>query len=313
MKNHQTHPFNGWIAVDKPVGDSSGDVVYKLRKILNMRKIGHGGTLDPFATGILPIALGEATKTVDYLHQSRKSYILTVRFGIATDSDDCTGNIINQSDMRPSLAEIDAVLPNFIGKIQQTPPAFSAIKIDGKRAYKLARAGAPPIMKSREVEIDAINLHGQNQAGDVMLHVTCGKGTYMRSLARDIATKLETYAHLHALRRTEYGRFTEKNIFSLQKIEKMMQSDGIHAILQPIHKTLDGILVVYVNQEQALRLQSGNNIQADAFHIEQDKLYMAVAQKPHNVDANINSETEKPIAIVRLQDGMLAPKRVFNM
>ncbi len=313
MQKSQTHPFNSWIAVDKPIGYSSSDVVYRLRKILNMRKIGHGGTLDPFATGVLPIALGEATKTVDYLHQSRKSYILTIRFGIATDSDDCTGNVISQSDHRPSLAEINAVLPEFIGNIQQTPPAFSAIKIDGKRAYKLARAGETPKMKSREVEINAITLHGNDENNDVILHVTCGKGTYMRSLARDIAQKLGTYAHLHALRRNEYGHFNENNIFSLEKIEKMMQSNEIHAIMQPIHKALDGILVVYVNQEQALRLQSGNNIQADAFLSDQDKLYIAVAQQPQNVEANNESIAEKPVAIVRLQDGMLAPKRVFNM
>ncbi len=306
------HPFNGWLNIDKEVDYSSGQVVYQLRKILGMKKIGHGGTLDPFATGILPIALGEATKTVDYLHTSAKTYLLTIRFGTATNTDDCTGEVIHHSDKTPSLNEVEAILPDFQGDIAQIPSAFSAIKIDGKRAYKMARAGETVTMPSRIVHIYNLQLKGINADGDMMLEVVSGKGAYMRSIARDIAEKLGSRAHLHALRRTAYGTLTEKNSFSLENVEKMMHKDKIDAILQPIHKALDGILVLNVNQEQALRLKSGNAVQVNecAFLHEnspinkQNKQLLLAVMKQ-------TSETI-PIAIAELVEDVLVPKRVFN-
>ncbi|PKQ05352.1 MAG: tRNA pseudouridine(55) synthase TruB, partial [Alphaproteobacteria bacterium HGW-Alphaproteobacteria-11] len=188
----------GWVIVDKPSGPTSSDVVNRVRRLFNARKAGHAGTLDPLATGILPVALGEATKTVPFIIDAAKGYRFTVRFGQATATDDAEGEVTATSPVRPSAADIKALLPRFTGPIEQVPPAFSAIKIDGERAYARARAGETVEMKPRPVTIHEIRLLGLPDADHAELEILCSKGTYVRSLARDLALSLGTVGHVLA-------------------------------------------------------------------------------------------------------------------
>lgn len=192
-KNRQS--INGWIVLDKPSGITSAHAVNKVKRILNPEKIGHAGTLDPLASGILPLALGEATKTVAFMMDAGKAYFFTVKWGAETDSDDSDGTVTRTSDKRPSREEIEKILANFVGEIDQTPPSYSAIKVEGKRAYELARAGETPEMKSRKVRVDSLEI--QSHDGDSSSFVChCGKGTYIRSLARDMGQLLGCYGRL---------------------------------------------------------------------------------------------------------------------
>ena len=196
--------ISGWIALDKPYGMTSTQAVGKVRWLFNAEKAGHGGTLDPLATGLLPIALGEATKTVQWAMDGRKTYRFTATWGAETNTDDLEGQITQRSDKRPDQAEIEALLPRFIGTIMQAPPAFSAIKIDGERAYDLARAGEVVEIKQREVHVEALKLL-ETTEDKADFEINCGKGTYIRSLARDMGRILGCFAHVSALRRTQVG------------------------------------------------------------------------------------------------------------
>mgnify|MGYP001793842746 CR=1 FL=1 len=208
-------PIHGWLNIDKEAGLSSAQVVGRVKRIMNAAKAGHAGTLDPFATGILPIALGEATKTVSYITDDSKEYRFTVCWGEKRNTDDIEGEIEAISGIRPTREDILQILPAFTGAIQQRPPAFSAIKIKGERAYKLARDGQDIDMPEREVHIESLSLTEIVDTDHAVFEVTCGKGTYIRSLARDMAVKLGTVAHLSSLRRTRVGPFLERDAISL--------------------------------------------------------------------------------------------------
>ncbi len=201
--------------LDKPLGISSAKAVAEVKRLLKCKKIGHGGTLDPLASGILPLAIGEATKAFDYIASSTKQYRFTIRFGEERDTDDAEGQVIATTDVFPTREQIEAVLPHFIGAISQTPPGFSALKVDGQRAYKLARAGEVVEMTARTIEVfalvlDAVSLNDQGTVFGATLTVTCGKGTYVRSLARDIGRKVNSLGYVSMLRRTAVGKFNEK-------------------------------------------------------------------------------------------------------
>ncbi|MFB0993074.1 MAG: tRNA pseudouridine(55) synthase TruB, partial [Rhodospirillales bacterium] len=220
-RKRRGEPIHGWIVIDKPLGMGSTGVVGKVRYLLNAQKAGHGGTLDPLASGILPIALGEATKTVAYAMDGCKTYEFTARWGQSTATDDMEGEVVSRSGVRPAEADIRAILSEFEGEIDQIPPIYSAIKVDGKRAYDLARADISMKLKSRKVQIDKCELISCDDVDHATFRVQCGKGTYIRSLARDIAVRLGTCAHVSRLRRTRVGPFTEKHAISLDSLEAL--------------------------------------------------------------------------------------------
>ncbi len=218
-RRKQKMHVNGWLIIDKPSGITSTGVCNVVKRLAKGAKTGHGGTLDPLATGVLPIAFGEATKTVPYVMDGRKIYRFTVRWGEARNTDDTEGSVTATSEVRPDRAAIEAVLPDFVGEIEQVPPAFSAIKVDGVRAYDLARDNQAVALDARIVQIDRLELDSMPDADHAVFRVECGKGSYMRSLARDIALALGTVGHVTALRRIAVGPFHEDTAHSLAKLE----------------------------------------------------------------------------------------------
>ena len=255
--------MHGWIILDKPLGLSSAGGVGAVKRLLResghpKTKIGHGGTLDPLATGVLPIALGEATKLAGRLLDATKGYAFTVAWGAATATDDAEGAVVATSPVRPDAAAIRAALPCFTGPVVQTPPAYSALKIDGKRAYKLARAGEAVVLAERHLTIFALDLlDARADAADFA--VTCSKGTYVRSLARDLALALGTVGHVAALRRTRAGPFTLTQAISLDKLAALLQSGDEQATL-PLTAGLDDIPALPVTPEDAAALRQGRTL-----------------------------------------------------
>ncbi|MCA3574674.1 MAG: tRNA pseudouridine(55) synthase TruB [Aestuariivirga sp.] len=303
MKKQRT-PVHGWLILDKPHGMSSTQAVGKVRHLFNAEKAGHGGTLDPLATGLLPIALGEATKTVSYAMDGRKVYSFTARWGEERTTDDLEGEVSATSGRRPSQSEIAQVLPRFTGEILQAPPAFSAIKVDGERAYDLARAGEAVELAPRPILIEALRLveAGPDHA---TFEVTCGKGTYIRSLARDMGRALGTVAHVSSLRRIEVGPFTEAHMISLENLEelshKALGGNAITGALLPIETVLDGIPALAIDEEKARRLRLGQPV------------LLRGANAPIAEDAVLVTCGGKPVGIGQVSEGTLKPKRLFNL
>jgi tRNA pseudouridine55 synthase len=256
MKKRQKNKINGWLNIDKPYGLTSTQVIGRIRRILNPAKIGHAGTLDPLATGVLPIAMGEATKTISYMQESLKTYVFTVTWGEERDTDDAEGDIVNASHHRPALADVQALLDNYIGDIEQTPPQFSAIKINGQRAYDLARKGQSVDIKKRRVYIDSLELieHAKEQT---CFKMTCGKGTYVRAIARDLGRDLNCFGYISALRRIRVGNFDEKTAISLDKLTEMPYEDALERAVLPLESALDDIPALPVTQNEATRLRNG--------------------------------------------------------
>lgn len=290
-------PVHGWLNIDKPAGLSSAAVVGAIKRITNAQKVGHAGTLDPFATGILPIALGEATKTVQYMMKDEKEYRFTVRWGEARNTDDIEGETTQTSDHRPTKTDILNSIPSFIGTIRQVPPAFSAIKIGGERAYKLAREGVPLDMQARDVQIHDLSLIEYRDHDHAVFETCCGKGTYIRALARDLALKMGSFGHLVDLRRTRVGSFYEKNAISLDKLEKLWQCPAEFEGLLPVTTPLDDIPAVALTEAQADRMRHGNDVAAPNLA---DGIVCAM-------DGNI------PIGIAKVEDERMYPVRVFNL
>jgi len=249
-------PISGWIILDKPLGMTSTQAVGKIRWLYNADKAGHAGTLDPLATGILPIALGEATKTVPFVQDGGKRYSFELEWGSATTTDDAEGKIVATSDVRPSEAEVRAALPGFTGTILQRPPIFSAIKIDGERAYDLARAGETVELAPRPVTIDALALVSHSPERS-RFEMACAKGTYVRSLARDLAEALGTRGHVSLLRRTAVGAFTEANALTIEQIEAAPDRD---ALLRPTAIALTHLPELRIAPEDAALIRNGGVI-----------------------------------------------------
>ena len=263
--------MHGWLILDKPHGLGSTQAVSAVKRALRTQrevlggtekwKVGHGGTLDPLATGVLPIAIGEATKLAGRMLDSDKIYDFTIAFGAQTDTLDLEGKVIAQSDVRPTLAQLEAVLPRFTGPIEQAPPAYSAILIDGQRAYDLARKGEEVEMKARSVTIHGLTIAGQEQEEGTLASVTLtahvSKGTYIRSLARDIALALGTVGHVTMLRRIKAGPFTLETAISLDKLDEAARGGDIGELMLPLTAGLDDIPALAVSPDEALALRQG--------------------------------------------------------
>lgn len=299
------NPVHGWVILDKPEGMTSTQAVGKIRYIFQAQKAGHGGTLDPLASGILPIALGEATKTAPFVMDGEKIYRFQVFFGQSRTTDDREGDIVATSDVLPTLDEIKTALPAFIGTIEQKPPAYSAIKIDGKRAYDLARADQAPEMKARPVTIHDLTCDGMPEPHLADFTVTCGKGTYVRSLARDLAEALGSCGHVSLLRRIKCASFTEKDAFSLEKLEELGHSAPDSDGLLPVITALDDIPALAVSADEARRLYQG---QALSFNQYRSELPNGI-EKDEQVFL-IKTETT-PVAIGTVKGTAIRPKRVL--
>ncbi|PKQ09680.1 MAG: tRNA pseudouridine(55) synthase TruB [Alphaproteobacteria bacterium HGW-Alphaproteobacteria-12] len=296
--------ISGWVVVDKPSGPTSSDVVNKVRRLFNAQKAGHAGTLDPLATGILPVALGEATKTVPFVIDATKSYRFTIRFGEATATDDAEGEVTAHSPHRPSDGEIEAALAAFRGLIEQVPPAFSAIKVDGKRAYAMARAGESVALKPRPVTIHDITLVSRPDPDHAELEISCSKGTYVRSLARDLALALGTVGHVSALRRTRHGPFCEAAAIPLDKLcalGHIAPAPGSGAHLLPLETALDDIPAQAVSGEDAARLRKGQGV------------LLRGRDAPILSGSVLATHRGNPVALTEYRQGELRPLRVFNL
>jgi len=303
-KKRKGNPVHGWVVFDKPLGMTSTQAVGKVRWLFQAQKAGHGGTLDPLATGILPIALGNATKTVPFTMDSAKTYEFTISWGESRDTLDGEGAVIATSDVRPSKTAIDAVLPEFIGTIEQIPPKYSAIKVDGKRAYDLARGGEDVSLKARPVRIDALELL-EISSVSARFRMSCGKGTYVRSLARDLAARLGACGYVSYLRRTRVGPFEEIYAFSLDDLEFLCHRGRVLEALAPVHAVLDDIPVQNVTETERQDLKQGRAIVASTIHELSD-----IGDDPFWVLAMKDGVA---IALCHLREGQLRPKRVLNV
>jgi tRNA pseudouridine55 synthase len=292
--------IDGWVVLDKPVGLGSTQAVGRVRRLFGAQKAGHGGTLDPLASGVLPIALGEATKTVPFVMDGRKEYRFTLRFGEARSTEDAEGEVTATSAARPTDEAIRAVLNRFIGEIEQMPPAYSALKVDGKRAYDLARAGATVALVPRKVQIDRLELLARPDADHADFVVGCGKGTYIRSLGRDLALVLATVGHLSALRRTAAGPFREEAAISLSKLEALGHIPPLLGALAPVVTALDDIPALALTDAQADRLRQGQPV------------FLTRDAPPPG--ALVRAEAgSRLVALVRSDGACLQPVRVFNL
>ncbi|HEV2551404.1 MAG TPA: tRNA pseudouridine(55) synthase TruB [Stellaceae bacterium] len=300
-------PVHGWIVLDKPQGMSSAQAVAAVRRSLDAAKAGHSGTLDPLATGVLPIALGEATKTVAWAMARRKTYRFTLRWGEARDSDDAEGRVIATSPIRPTTAALAAALPRFIGLVEQRPPAFSALKLAGERAYALARAGERPDLAPRPVEILELRLISLLDNEHAELEAVVGKGTYIRALARDLGTALGTFAHITALRRLAVGRFRIEDAISLEILAALGHSAGAFRHLLPVEAALDDIPALALTEAEAHRLRCG---QAVTPLRPEDRARIDQLGDGTTVCATIGG---KPVALTEISAGGLRPVRVLNL
>jgi tRNA pseudouridine55 synthase len=305
MKKKRGAPVHGWVALDKPLGMTSTQAVGKVRWLFGAEKAGHGGTLDPLATGLLPIALGEATKTVSAAMDGRKTYRFAVKWGEERSTDDLEGVVTTRSINRPSLESIESILTLFKGDIQQIPPAFSAIKVEGERAYDLARSGAEVVLASRAVRIDDLRLIAVSEQESATFEVTCGKGTYVRSLARDMGRALGCLGHVTMLRRLAVGPLTEAHMIPLEKLEELRHKapggNAMDGVLRPIETVLDGIPALAMDEQQAQRLRQGQSV------------LLRGANAPIAHEAVLITSGGKPLGIGSVEQGTLKPKRLFNL
>jgi len=304
--------LSGWAVVDTPAGMTSTQVVGKLRWAFNAQKAGHAGTLDPLATGILPIAFGEATKTIPYIMDAEKVYRFTAKWGEARDTDDAEGEVTQTSDVRPSRDEILAALPAFAGVISQVPPKYSAIKVDGERAYDLARDGEEVELSPREVEIYEIELIEVPDEDHATFEIECSKGTYVRSLVRDLARKLGTFGHVSALRRLAVGPFDESCAQGLDKWVELSHIPPASRHLLPIETALDDIPALAVTGKDAGRLRQGQAVLA------RPGLIQVLGETEFSLGASADETVfcsckGDPVAICHLRRGELQPVKVFNL
>jgi tRNA pseudouridine55 synthase len=286
---------NGWVVLDKPVGMTSTHAVARLKRLFNAKKAGHAGTLDPLASGVLPVAFGEATKTVPFVQDGEKAYRFTIQWGAETDSDDADGQIVARSDVRPEINAILAALPHFTGTILQTPPAYSAIKINGERAYDIARDGETPELSPRPVTIHELTMT-EWSADDATFEARCGKGTYVRAIARDLGRVLDCLGHVSALRRTRVGPFSETDAVPLTDIEDASVPDA----MRRVEAGLLELPQVVVDRDSAARLRRGQSILLRGRDAPGDGAAYACCGGV-------------VVAIGAIERGELVPGRVFNL
>jgi tRNA pseudouridine55 synthase len=306
QRRREKRDVDGWLVLDKPIDMTSTHAVSVVRRAFAARKAGHAGTLDPLATGVLPIALGEATKTVSFVMDGRKAYRFTVRWGIETDTDDAEGRVIATSDVRPDVDAIRAALPRFTGAIMQTPPQFSAIKIAGERAYDLAREGETVSLSPRPVQVDRFELVGMVDRDHAEFEAGCGKGTYVRALARDLGRVLGTCAHVAALRRTAVGPFAEAHAVALGELENLSRASpdgvlGAAPTLLPVAAALAGLPALTVSRADAGRLARGQAVLLRGRDAPMMTGWVAV------------STQGALVALAEVEQGEVRPRRVFNV
>lgn len=299
---------NGWVCLDKPFGMGSTEAVSRVRRLFDAQKAGHAGTLDPLASGILPIALGEATKTVPFMMEAQKVYRFTLNWGISTDSLDREGEITGRSDVRPDVEAVRAALPSFTGEIDQVPPQFSAIKVDGQRAYDLAREGTDFELASRRVMIHEATVSDAPDADHVELTIRTGKGVYVRSLARDLAAVLGAEGHVSALRRERVGPFSTENAVSLDFLTDLVHRDAASEGLLPVATALDDIPELAVTDQDAFSLRQGRPIVLLPRQVE--TLKGRLRDGSRTVSA---FQGQTLVALGQLRAGRLEPDRVFNL
>lgn len=310
-RKRRGQPVHGWLGLDKPPGMTSTTALSAVKRRFDAAKAGHGGTLDPLATGVLPIAFGEATKTVSWVMDGSKRYRFTVRWGQATATDDCEGGVTEASDVRPDAAAIAAALPAFRGEIEQVPPAFSAIKVDGRRAYDLARGDRAVALAARRVRIDQLDLLGQPDADHADFAVSCGKGTYVRALGRDLARSLGTVGHIVALRRTRVGPFDEADAISLEKLDRIGHTAALIELLLPIDTVLDDIPALVLSDLEANRLRCGQSVSL----LRRSDLvrHRALDQSGAGHGALVRAMADgRFVGLVRREAGVLHPVRILN-
>jgi tRNA pseudouridine55 synthase len=301
---------DGWLVLDKPAGIGSTAALGRVRRALNAAKAGHAGTLDPLASGVLVIALGEATKLIGSVMDTDKIYRFTIRWGEATETDDAEGAVIATSPGRPSRAEIEAALPRFRGMIAQVPPVFSAIKLQGRPAYARRRAGEVVEMVPRQARVARFDLLDQRDADHATFRVECGKGTYIRSLGRDLAAALGTVGHVIELRRTAVGRFTENTAIPLEKLESVGHSPAALAYLRAVETALDDIPALAVTAEDSLRLRQGQSIaipRTAETPVDRDAAPFATGQ------VVAATALGRLVALTRIDGDRLRPLRVLNL
>jgi tRNA pseudouridine55 synthase len=303
---------HGWVILDKPQGVTSTQAVSAVKRVFNAQKAGHAGTLDPMATGVLAVALGEATKTVPFAMDAEKTYRFTARWGEARDSDDAEGRVTATSEARPTAMEIEAAIPRFLGEIQQIPPAYSAIKVDGERAYDLAREGETVELAARPVAIHSAHLLGLPDQDHAEFEMVCGKGAYVRAWVRDLALALGTVGHVCQLRRTAIGGFQEKDAVPLETLRGFMHSPAAFEHLRPISTALDGIPALAVTGPDAVRLRSGNPILARANLFARLSDAISGSDDLQGLTVFLSTAQGEPVALAELAEGELRPFRVFN-
>ena len=299
-------PLNGWLIIDKPAGMTSTDVVNRVKRVFNAQKAGHGGTLDPLATGLLPVAFGTATKTVPYVMDGTKLYHFTLRFGEARDTDDADGEVIEASGVRPDDAAIEAALPAFRGEILQIPPTFSAIKVAGERAYDMAREGRAPVLEPRPARVDRFALIARPDADTAIFEVVSGKGVYMRSLARDLARACGTVGHIAGLRRLRVGPFREQHAIPLDKLREADDTAPVSPdLLLPVATALADIPALALTEQEATALHQGQAI----------SLVRLTGRIPDSADPNGGLARAmaggRVVGLCRLEDGMMKPERIL--
>jgi tRNA pseudouridine55 synthase len=301
-------PVHGWVCLDKPLEMGSTEAVSRVRRLFDAQKAGHAGTLDPLASGVLPIALGEATKTVPFMMEARKVYRFTINWGVSTDSVDREGEIVARSDVRPDIEAVRAALADFVGEIDQVPPAFSAIKVDGQRAYDLAREGVEVALKARRVTIHEAAVSAAPDADHVEIVIRTGKGVYVRSLARDLAKALGAEGHVSALRREQVGPFSTENAVTLDSLEEMVHRGAASEGLLPVATALDDIPELAVTDQDAFSLRQGRPIVLLPRQVETLK-----ARLPDGSRTVSAFQGQTLVALGQLRAGRLEPDRVFNL
>lgn len=304
------NPVHGWVILDKPLGMTSTQAVGAVRRIFDAQKAGHAGTLDPMATGILAIALGEATKTVPFAMDAQKTYRFTATWGESRDSDDAEGKVTGTCDQRPTRDEIEAMLPRFTGPLSQTPPVYSAIKVQGERAYDLARDGEEVVLEPRPVQVFEARLV-EAKTDTALFEIRCGKGTYVRSWVRDIALALGTLGHVSTLRRTRSGGWDEKDAVGLDTLTPFMHSPAAFGYLRPLSTALDGIPALAVSGPDTVRIRSGNPILIRAALFAKMKDGFGDGELS-GLTVFLKEEDGSPVALAEIAEGELRPFRVFN-
>jgi tRNA pseudouridine55 synthase len=298
-------PVSGWLILDKPQGMTSTQAVTKIRRLFDAAKAGHAGTLDPLATGVLPIALGEATKTVPFAVEGLKTYRFTVRFGTETDTEDAEGMVVATSDARPSIEAIEAMLPRFTGEISQVPPRFSALKVEGARAYDLARDKKNFELTPRMISIERLSPISCPDPDHCVLEAECGRGTYIRALARDLGRALGTCAHVEALRRTCVGSFGERDAVTLAELETLKESapeaDALESALKPVQTALSEIPALALSFSDAARLRQGQSV------------LLRGRDAPVFTGTAYATLRGTLIALGEMEKGEFRPKRIFNL